>query len=45
MFVSNCYSPADVIEGEYPMRIDFQRLRRGFGRAGAHQDERIAKSD
>lgn len=36
MFVSNCYFFVDVIEGEYLMCIDFQRLCCGFGCVGVH---------
>ncbi len=30
-------TPAEVIEAEYPVRIECQRLRRGSGGAGAHR--------
>ena len=30
-------TPAEVIEAEYPIRIDSQRLRAGSGGAGAHR--------
>jgi N-methylhydantoinase B len=30
-------TPAEVIEAEYPVRIESQRLRRGSGGAGAHK--------
>jgi N-methylhydantoinase B len=30
-------TPAEVIEAEYPIRIECQRLRRGSGGAGAHR--------
>ncbi len=30
-------TPAEVIEAEYPLRVDFQRLRRGSGGDGAHR--------
>ena len=29
-------TPAEIIESEYPIRIESQRLRRGSGGAGAH---------
>jgi N-methylhydantoinase B len=30
-------TPAEVIEAEYPVRVECQRLRRGSGGAGAHR--------
>ncbi len=30
-------TPAEIIEAEYPIRIECQRLRQGSGGAGAHQ--------
>ncbi|MCK5274171.1 MAG: hydantoinase B/oxoprolinase family protein, partial [Alphaproteobacteria bacterium] len=30
-------TPAEIIEAEYPIRIDSQRLRKGSGGAGAHR--------
>lgn len=30
-------TPAEIIEAEYPLRIEFQRLRRGSGGAGEHR--------
>lgn len=30
-------TPAEVVEAEYPLRIEYQKLRRGSGGAGAHR--------
>jgi N-methylhydantoinase B len=35
--VMNTPTPAEVIEAEYPIRIESQRLRRGSGGMGAHR--------